>query len=117
MDRLSLAPLFKALGHPSRLQIAWRLHESPCAVAVLERDLDLRQPGLSQHLTALRESGVAVADREGKQVIYHLTPVASDLLQRLASDVSAMRPPARLRRAPECGVFAVAGAQAEGELT
>lgn len=103
------------MGHPARLRIAWRLYESPCAVAVLERELDLRQPGLSQYLTALRDSGVAYARREGKQVVYELCPDAAGLMQRLAGEVPLARNSPRPSRAPECGIFAIAGSTDVGE--
>ena len=103
-----VAPLLKALGHPARLLIALRLREGPCAVAMLESELGLRQPNLSQHLAALREGGLLEVQRSGRAAIYRLADAAPPLIEFLAGGGPVPRPlpPAR-RAALECGVFAV----------
>ena len=64
--------LLRALANPARLRIALRLLDGACAVGVLEAELGLRQPNLSQHLAELREAGLVAARREARTVVYTL---------------------------------------------
>ena len=67
-----VAELLKSLANPHRLMIVCTLVEGERAVSELERDLDIRQPSLSQHLASLREAGLVVGRREAKAVFYRL---------------------------------------------
>lgn len=67
-----IVELLKLVAHPQRLTIVCALLEGDLAVSELERELDLHQPSLSQHLATLREAGVIVGRRRAKAVIYHL---------------------------------------------
>lgn len=108
--------LLKALSHPARLRLACRVAEGECSVAVLEQELGIRQPALSQHLGELREAGLVTTRREHKHVFYTLTdPRALAILEALEDAFSGT--PRRPGRRPEkrCGlldgaaVFAVVG--------
>lgn len=65
--------LLKTLAHPSRLLLVCRLVEGELSVGELERQLDIRQPSLSQQLTVLRRAGIVRTRRQSKQVFYSLT--------------------------------------------
>ena len=67
-----VAELLKSLANPHRLMIVCTLVEGERAVSELERDLDIRQPSLSQHLASLREAGLVLGRREAKAVFYRL---------------------------------------------
>ena len=67
-----LAQLFKALGHPARLQILMQTLEDEFCVQEIGERLDRSQPNVSQHLTVLRERGLVVPERRGKRVCYRL---------------------------------------------
>lgn len=67
-----VAEILKSLANPHRLMIVCTLVEGERAVSELERDLDIRQPSLSQHLASLREAGLVVGRREAKAVFYRL---------------------------------------------
>ncbi len=59
------ALLFKALAHPTRLQIIALIRERrPCVKSM--------GGNLSQHLSLLRNIGVVEATREGNQVWYRI---------------------------------------------
>jgi DNA-binding transcriptional ArsR family regulator len=78
--------LFKALAHPLRLRVVDRLgHRGPAPVSQLAVELDAALPELSNGLRQLRDAGLVVSTREGRQVVYAL---ADDrlpaLLDRLA---------------------------------
>ena len=67
-----VAGLLRALANPNRLMIVCTLVEGERSVASLERELGIRQPTLSQQLTALRTARVVEARRESRTVIYRL---------------------------------------------
>ncbi|MFO8078877.1 MAG: metalloregulator ArsR/SmtB family transcription factor [Armatimonadota bacterium] len=67
-----LAQLFKALGHPARLQIIMQTIDGEFCVQEIGERLDRSQPNVSQHLTVLRERGLVVPERRGKKVCYQL---------------------------------------------
>lgn len=62
----------KKLANPDRLMVACALVEGERSVRELEDLLGIRQPGLSQQLGELREAGLIVGRKAGKQVFYRL---------------------------------------------
>ncbi len=68
-----VAALLKTLSHPARLALACTLAEGEYAVGELEEKLSIHQPSLSQQLTVLRNAGVVVTRRVGKQIFYRLS--------------------------------------------
>jgi ArsR family transcriptional regulator, lead/cadmium/zinc/bismuth-responsive transcriptional repressor len=86
-----LAAEAKALGDPTRLTLAAALAEGGelcvCDLAwVLERAENL----VSHHLRSLRAAGLVTSRREGKMVIYAVTPRGRELLAAaLAEGVAA----------------------------
>lgn len=62
----------KKLSNPDRLLVACALVEGERNVRELEDMLGIRQPGLSQQLAELREAGLIVGRKDGKQVFYQL---------------------------------------------
>ena len=80
----------KALGDPTRLTIATALADGDelcvCDLAwVTERAENL----VSHHLRALRGAGLVASRRDGKMVMYALTPAGSVLLATLSADLPA----------------------------
>ena len=72
-ENVSTASAFlKKLSNPDRLLVACALVEGERSVRELEDGLGIRQPGLSQQLAELREAGLIVGRKEGKQVFYRL---------------------------------------------
>lgn len=66
------AKKFKALGHPIRLWIAQQVVEEEHCVQEFVQLTDLDFSTISQHLSALKEAGVLVDEKRGKQVFYRL---------------------------------------------
>lgn len=62
----------KKLANPDRLLVACALVSGERSVRELEDGLGIRQPGLSQQLAELREAGLIVGRKQGKQVFYRL---------------------------------------------
>jgi ArsR family transcriptional regulator len=82
------ADLFKALGHPVRLQIVDLLARFGGQVCVcdIERQFTLSQPTISHHLRILRQAGLVDGEQRGLWIYYRLRPQA---LAELAEWVGA----------------------------
>lgn len=66
------AELFKALGHPVRIQVLEQLVTGEKSVGALAADLHWEVSNLSQQLAVLRQAGVVTTRREGNLVHYSL---------------------------------------------
>ncbi|MEM9477341.1 MAG: metalloregulator ArsR/SmtB family transcription factor [Pseudomonadota bacterium] len=66
------AGVLKALSNPSRLLILCQLAEGEHTVGEIETALDLGQAYVSQQLARLREEGLVVATRDGRQMRYRI---------------------------------------------
>lgn len=83
---IALADAAKALGDPTRLQIAEALHLAGAACVcdlswIVERDDRL----VSHHLRLLKAAGLTASSRDGKMVMYRLTERGRRLLEAVAS--------------------------------
>jgi DNA-binding transcriptional ArsR family regulator len=67
------ADFLKALAHENRLMILCILSQGEKSVSELERQLDLRQPTVSQQLARLRGDGLVSARRDGKTIYYSVS--------------------------------------------
>lgn len=69
-DLNTLAEVFKLLADPTRLQIFWTLCHTEECVMGLAAMLEISSPAISHHLKLLKEGGIIVSRREGKEVYY-----------------------------------------------
>ncbi|GIF42751.1 transcriptional regulator [Actinoplanes xinjiangensis] len=79
-----LAPAFKALGDPVRLQLMSMIASAAggeVCVCDLTPAFDLSGPTISHHLKTLREAGLVDAERRGSWVYYRARPA---ILRQLA---------------------------------
>jgi DNA-binding transcriptional ArsR family regulator len=83
---------FDVLGNPIRRRILELLaageHTSGTIVEVVQREFEISQPAVSQHLRVLRESGFATVRAEGPRRIYE---VSSRPLQEIDAWVDQFR--------------------------
>ncbi|MFC0004134.1 ArsR/SmtB family transcription factor [Micromonospora siamensis] len=82
---VALAPAFKALGDPVRLQLMSMIASAEggeICVCDLTPAFDLTGPTISHHLRVLREAGLVDAERRGTWVYYR---PRSGALRQLAS--------------------------------
>jgi len=89
-----LAPAFKALGDPIRLQLMSMIASAPdgeICVCDLTPAFDLSGPTISHHLKTLREVGLVDSDRRGTWVYYRARP---GILRQLAGLLSVEVPTA-----------------------
>ena len=80
-----LAPAFKALGDPVRLQLMSMIASAPdgeICVCDLTPAFTLSGPTISHHLKTLREAGLVEAERRGTWVYYRPRPA---IMRQLAA--------------------------------
>ncbi|MBI2995846.1 MAG: helix-turn-helix transcriptional regulator [Candidatus Melainabacteria bacterium] len=84
----SVSNLFSVLSHPVRIKILWLLKKKKqVSVHELQKELNISQSNVSQHLALLRTHKLVTEERKGKEVFYSL--VASKKISKvLASAVS-----------------------------
>ena len=90
-----LAPAFKALGDPVRLQLMSMIasaEDGEACVCDLTPAFDLSGPTISHHLRTLREAGLVDAERRGTWVYYRARP---GVLRQLAALLTIEPTPAR----------------------
>lgn len=70
----SCADLLRTLADDTRLSVVRLLMKGPRHVGQLNESLNLDQSLLSHHLKVLRDAGIVEARRDGKAVLYRLSP-------------------------------------------
>jgi DNA-binding transcriptional ArsR family regulator len=69
------APLFAALGDPTRLRLVTRLaSEGPQSITRLARTAPVTRQAITKHLRALAEAGVVRGRRAGRESVWELQP-------------------------------------------
>ena len=66
------AAVLKALGHPTRLWMAEQLADGEKCVCELGEFIEADFSTISKHLAVLKQAGVVVDEKRGKQVYYRL---------------------------------------------
>ena len=90
----SVSDLFALLGDPTRIRIFWLLcHREDCVMSLAEL-LGMSSPAVSHHLRSLRNTGLIVGRRDGKEVYYQAadTEVAA-LLHHMVEQVMSVTCP------------------------
>ncbi|HEX9059768.1 MAG TPA: metalloregulator ArsR/SmtB family transcription factor [Clostridia bacterium] len=72
MGNQLIANVFKALSHPTRLQIIQLLREKPLCVCEILPQIESEQSNTSQHLSVLKNQGIVDFKRDGTMVIYNI---------------------------------------------
>jgi len=86
MNELQTASdIAKQLADPLRLAILQFLTWGPCSVAKLVETTGASQPNVSNHLKLMRESGVVVAEKRGRQTFYRVaSPEIAEVIAALS---------------------------------
>ncbi|MHB8736489.1 MAG: ArsR/SmtB family transcription factor [Terriglobales bacterium] len=67
------APLFAALGDPTRLRLVARLGgEGPLSIARLSAGAGVTRQAVTKHLRVLADAGLAHAARQGRESVWQL---------------------------------------------
>jgi len=67
---MSAATVFRVLADPTRLAVLENVMRQEMTVTDLTARFAVSQPAISQHLALLRESGLVMRRREGRQIFY-----------------------------------------------
>lgn len=72
-ERLEQAELLRALAHPVRLSMLDLLgRKGALTVTAIHETLDLEQAAASHHLGILKNKGIVVVERDGRNSVYTL---------------------------------------------
>lgn len=72
MGNQLVSNVFKALAHPTRIQITKLLRNGELCVCDILPNLDSEQSNTSQHLTVLKNQGIVESRKDGSKVIYSI---------------------------------------------
>jgi len=91
IDRLAAAaPVFAALGDPTRLGIVARLCEAgPQSITRLTDGTQVTRQAVTKHLLALADAGIVRSTRDGRERIWEIQPRRLADAQRYLDDISA----------------------------
>lgn len=84
VDRFqTVADIFKQLDDTTRIRIFWLLCHCEECVINISAMLDMSSPAVSHHLRPLKNSGLVVSRREGKEVYYRAADTEQSRLLHL----------------------------------
>ncbi len=87
-DFQTVAEIFKQLGDTTRVRIFFLLCHCEECVINISAMLDMSSPAVSHHLRPLRNTGLIVSRREGKEVYYRAADTPqSQLLHQMIEQV------------------------------
>jgi len=88
---LTRAPerVFAALADPTRCRVIERLGVSPATAGEIAAELPVSRQAVVKHLAVLEAAGLACGVRDGRRVVYRLTPGEFAAAARWMGDVGA----------------------------
>ena len=92
----TVAEIFKQLGDTTRVRIFWLLCHCEECVINISAMMEMSSPAVSHHLRPLRNRGLIVSRRVGKEVYYRAADTEqSHLLHQMIEQVMAISCPDR----------------------
>ena len=83
------APLFAALGDPTRLRLVARLSQGGSqSIVRLTEGLDLTRQGVTKHLRVLADAGLVRGTRRGRESLWEIEPGQFDVARRYLNVMS-----------------------------
>jgi DNA-binding transcriptional ArsR family regulator len=79
--------VFDALGHPMRRRMLELLREGPRPVGELARELPIKRPAVSKHLSVLEGAGLVQHRSRGTRNLYAVAPEGLQHAQRWLTDM------------------------------
>lgn len=90
----TVSELFSLLGDSTRIRIFWLLCHCEQCVLNIAALLEMSSPAVSHHLRALRDTGLIVGRREGKEVFYRAADSeTAQLLHRMIEETMSITCP------------------------
>lgn len=85
---------FQLISDASRLKILWLLCHSEACVNNIAVAVNMSAPAVSHHLRILKQAGLLVSRREGKEMYYKLSAtVEAELVHRAIDDILDIKCP------------------------
>lgn len=85
------ADVFAQLCDSTRLRILWLLCHSEVCVSDIATAIGMSAPAVSHHLRTLKQTGLIVGRREGKEVLYTLADTKkASLVHNMVDDIFEM---------------------------
>ena len=85
------ADIFAQLCDSTRLRIVWLLCHSEVCVSDIATAIGMSAPAVSHHLRTLKQTGLIVGRREGKEVLYTLANTKkAGLVHNMVDDIFEM---------------------------
>ena len=83
------APVFAALGDPTRLRVVARLcDDGPLSITQLSEGAEVTRQAITKHLHALADAGLVRDLRYGRERIWELEPKRLDVAHRYLDHIS-----------------------------
>ena len=95
------AELLRQLANANRLMILCHISQGERSVGQLEQDLGIRQPGLSQQLAELRQSGLVKTRRESRSIYYSISDDRAEAVMAMLYEIFCKDAGAVTRRLAE----------------
>lgn len=90
-DFYKASEIFQQLCDPTRLRILWLLAHSEECVNNISLSIDMSSSAVSHHLRNLRQAGLIVNRRAGKEIYYKLAETqTARLIHKMIDDVFEM---------------------------
>ncbi|MBL4602055.1 MAG: winged helix-turn-helix transcriptional regulator [Emcibacteraceae bacterium] len=83
------ARFLKTLANSNRLIILGKLVKGECCVGDLEKDLNISQSALSQHLGRMHAEGILSRRRESQQIFYSILDNRVGVFLKITSELFA----------------------------
>lgn len=88
-QRIDYAPLFAALGDPTRLSLILKLSGGPpCSISSLTEDTQLTRQAVTKHLRVLERAQLVRSERAGRESRFAFTPQPLDAARAYLEGVS-----------------------------
>ena len=71
-DNNKLAGFFKAIAHPTRINIIKTIYEKNICVNDISKELNINQPNTSQHLAILKNHNLLIKTKKGNEACYKI---------------------------------------------
>tara|TARA_R110002167_G_scaffold67405_5_gene190535 strand:+ start:493 stop:921 length:429 start_codon:yes stop_codon:yes gene_type:complete len=92
------ADLLRQLSNANRLLILCHISQAERSVGQLEQDLGIKQPGLSQQLAELRQSGLVKTRRESRSIFYSIADERAEAVMTMLYEIFCKDPRAVTER-------------------
>lgn len=98
----TVAEVFKQLGDTTRIRIFWLLCHCEECVLNISALMKMSSPAVSHHLRPLKNSGLIISRREGKEVYYRAADTEeSSLLHEMIEQVMEITCPQHCQSEPK----------------